>query len=130
MLSGFCHARLGVVFCSVVIGSRYTPCTTDRVASGASFPTGEGETVLIVDLCLNCVCSIGSGITRCSLFMVLYLGRMCQCGLHAVLWSHIGILIRFLAIEPRSSAGSLFLSQCPCGTILPTLYSMVLHWRV
>ena len=36
-------------------------------------------------------------------FMVLYLGRMCQCGLHVVLWSHIGILIRFLAAEPRST---------------------------
>ena len=24
--------------------------------------------------------------------MVLYLDHMCQCGLHAVLWSHIGTL--------------------------------------
>ena len=24
--------------------------------------------------------------------MVLYLDRMCHCGLHAVLWSHIGTL--------------------------------------
>ena len=37
--------------------------------------------------------------------MVLYLDRMCQCGLHAVLWLHICILIRRLAAEPRSTAG-------------------------
>ena len=31
--------------------------------------------------------------------MVLYLDRMCQRGLHAVLWSHIGTLMHRLAIE-------------------------------
>ena len=39
-----------------------------------------------------------SGVTRCITFIVLYKGRMSQCGLLAVLWSHIGILIRFLAV--------------------------------
>ena len=29
---------------------------------------------------------------------------MCQCGLHAVLWSHIGTLMQRLAAEPRSTA--------------------------
>ena len=29
--------------------------------------------------------------------MMLYLDRMCQCGLHAVLWSHIGTL--YLAVQ-------------------------------
>ena len=28
-------------------------------------------------------------------------GRRCQCGLHTVLWSHIGTLMRHLAVEPR-----------------------------
>ena len=41
-----------------------------------------------------------------------------------------GILMHLLAAEPLSPAGSLFLSQCPCGTILLTLYSMVFDLRV
>ena len=35
---------------------------------------------------------------------------MCQCGLHAVHWSHISILIRLLAAEPPSTTGLLSLS--------------------
>ena len=62
--------------------------------------------------------------------MVLYLDRMCQCGLHAVLWSHIGSLMLFFAAEHRSTAGPLFPSQCPSGMILLTPYSMVWDWRV
>ena len=42
--------------------------------------------------------------------MVLYVDHMCQCGLHAVLWSHISTLMRRLAAEPCSTAGLLFLS--------------------
>ena len=41
---------------------------------------------LIVDPWQYCLCFIRSGVTRCALLMVLYLDRMCQCGLHAVLW--------------------------------------------
>ena len=55
---------------------------------------------------------------------------MCQCGLPVVLWSHIGILMRRLVAEPRSTAGLLFHSQYPSGTILLTLYAMVSDWRV
>ena len=77
-----------------------------------------------------CACWIRSGVTRCTLVMVLYLGGMYQCGLHAVLWSHIGILIRFLAAEPRITAAPLFRSLCQCGTFLLTLYSIVWEWRV
>ena len=40
--------------------------------------------------------------------MLLYLDRMCQCGLHAVLWSHIGKRMHRLAAEPRSTTGLLF----------------------
>ena len=36
--------------------------------------------------------------------MVLYLDRMCQCGLHAVLLLHIGTLVPRLAAEPSSTA--------------------------
>ena len=39
--------------------------------------------------------------TRCTLFMSLYLGRMCLCGLHVVLWSHMSLF----AAEPRSTGG-------------------------
>ena len=55
---------------------------------------------------------------------------MCQCASHAVPWSHIGILMRNLAEEPRSTAGLLFFSPCPSGTILLTQYSMAWDWRV
>ena len=48
---------------------------------------------LIVDPWQSSVCFIKSGVTRCTLLMVLYLARMCQRGLHAVLWSHIGTLM-------------------------------------
>ena len=44
------------------------------------------------------------GVIRCTLLMVLSLDRMCQRGLHAVLWSHIGSLIHSLAAEPCSTA--------------------------
>ena len=82
-------------------------------------------TLLIVDPWQYCICCTRSGATRCILLMVLFLDRMCQCGLHSVLWSHIGSLMRFLAAEHRSTAGLLFLSRCQSGTILQTPYSMV-----
>ena len=78
----------------------------------------------------SCVCFIRSGITRFTLLMVLYLDRMCQCGLHAVLWSHIGTLMHSLSAEPCSIGGLLFPSRCPSETILLTPYSMVWDWRV
>ena len=67
------------------------------------------------------------GVTRFTLIMVICL---CQCGLHAMLWSHIGILMRLLAAEPRSTGELLFPCQCICGKILPALYSMVWDWLV
>ena len=87
-------------------------------------------TLHIVDLWLYYVCCTRSGVTRCTLFMVLFLCRMCRCGLHAALWSHIATPMRLLAAEPRSIAGHLFTGQYLCGTILVTLYSMVWNWRV
>ena len=44
--------------------------------------------------------------------MALYMCCMCQCGLHAVLWSHIGILMILLAV------GLLFNFPYICGRIL------------
>ena len=84
----------------------------------------------IVDLWQYCVCCIRSAEIRCTLFMLLYLCCMCQYGLHAVLWSHIGILMPLLATEPRCTVVPLFPSQCPCGTNLPTMHSIVWNWRV
>ena len=100
--------------------------------SGARFLTGVclSVTLLIVDPWQSCVCYIRSGVTRCTFLMVLYVDRMCQCGLHAVLWSHIGRLMHRLAAEPCSTAGHLFSSRCPSGTIFLTPYSMVWDWRV
>ena len=87
-------------------------------------------TLLIADPWQSFVCFIRSGVKRCTLLMVLYLDRICQCGLHAVLWSHIGTLMHRLAAEPRSSARLLFPSLCLCGMILLTPYSMVWDWRI
>ena len=104
----------------------------DRVASGASFLTGVCLSVTshIVDLWQYYVCCTRSGVTRCTLFMVLFLSRMCRLGLHAVLLSHIGTLMRLLAAEPLSIAGHLSPGLCLCGTILVTSCSMVWDWRV
>ena len=87
-------------------------------------------TFLTVDPWQSCVCFIRSDVTRCTLLMVLYLDRTCQLDLHAMLWSHIGTLMHRLAAEPCSTAGLLFPSPCPSGTILLTTYSMVWDWRV
>ena len=104
----------------------------DRAVSVARFLTGVclSVTLLIVDPWQSCVFFIRSGATRCTILMVLYLDHMCQCVLHAVLWSHIGPLMHRLSAEPRSTAGLLFPSRCPSGTILLTQYSMVWDWRV
>ena len=62
--------------------------------------------------------------------MVLYLDRMYQWGLHAVLWSYFDALKRRLAAEPHGTAELLFPSLCPSGTILLTPCSMVWDWQV
>ena len=87
----------------------------DRAVSSARFLTGVwlSVTFFIGDPCQSGVCSIRSGVTRCTLLMVLYLDHMCQCGLHAVLLSHIGTLMHRLAAGPRSTTGLLFPSRCP-----------------
>ena len=84
----------------------------------------------IVDLWQCCVSCTRSGVTRSTNFVALYLCLMCQSGFHAVLSSHIGILMCLPAAEPRSIAGLLFSSQYLSGMIWLTPYLMVLDWRV
>ena len=104
----------------------------DRAVSGARFLTGG---VFECDIAhrrsVTVLCMLNK--IRCNqvpLLMMRYLDRMCQCGLHEVLWSHIGTLMRHLAAEPRSTALLLFPSLCPSGTILLTTYLLVWNWRV
>ena len=61
-------------------------------------------TFLIINPWQSYVCFIRSGVTRCTLLMLLYLDLMCQCRLHVMLWSHIGTLMHCLAAEPCSTA--------------------------
>ena len=74
-----------------------------RAVSGPGFSLGLclSVTLLIVDPWQSFVCVIRSGVKRCTLLMVLYLDRICQCWLHAVLWSHVGTLMHRHAAEPR-----------------------------
>ena len=108
------------------------PKLLERAVSIARFLTrGVFECIIAHRRSVAILCMlIRSGVTQCILLMVLYLDRMYQCGLHEVLWSHIGSLMRLVAAEPRSTASPLFHSQCPSRTILLTLYSMVWDWRV
>ena len=96
-----------ILFCSVVLGCRYTPLNyLDRVVSGARFLTG-GDWVLhcyIAHRRYMAVCCTRSGVTQCTLF-----GRT-----SVYLWA--------------SSLQNT--SQSLCGTILLILYSMVWDWRV
>ena len=64
----------------------------DCAVIGAQFLAGVcfNVTLLIINLWHYWVCCIRSGVTRCTLIMVLYLYHMCQCRLHTVLWLHIG----------------------------------------
>ena len=57
----------------------------DRVVSGASFLAGVclSVTLHIVHLWQYYLCCTRSGVIRCTLFMVLFLWRMCRCRLHA-----------------------------------------------
>ena len=72
-----------------------------------------------------CVFCIRSGENRCTtLYGALPVPYVPVRVTPAVHWSHICILMRLLAAEPRSTVGPIFPSQGPCGTILLTLYSM------
>ena len=106
----------------------------DRAVSGARFLTGGvfecdiSHRRSVAVLCMLYI--IRSGVTRCTLLTVLSLDRMCQLGLHAVLWLHIGKFMHSLAAEPCSIEGLLFPFRCSSGTILLAPFSMVWDWRV
>ena len=110
----------------------YWTADTHPAVSGARFLTGSVfECDIAYRRSVAVLCKLYE--IRCNPVHHLngaHLDHMCQCGLHAVLWSHIGTLMHSLAAEPRSTAGLLFSSRCPSGTILLTLYSMVWDWRV
>ena len=88
----------------------------DRAVSGARFPAGGN------------ISHRRSVAVQCMLYKIrcnpvhplngLYLYRMCQRGLHAVLWLHIGTLMHRHAAEHCSTAELFFLSRYPTGTIL------------
>ena len=133
MLSGFCPACFALLFCSQVLGCRYTPQTA--WPSSPWWPVFTwvmcfSVIFLIIDPWQSCVCFIRSGVTRCTLLMVLYLDYMCRRVLHAVLWSHISTLMHCLAAEPCSTTGLLFPFRCPSGMILLAPFSMVWDWQV
>ena len=81
----------------------------DRAASGAQFLTGgvfecditnhRSETVLcmLYKIRFKAMHPLNGALPG-------YLDHLCQWGLHAVLWSHIGTLMNHLAAEPRSTA--------------------------
>ena len=104
----------------------------DHVVSGASLLTcGMFECDIahrrsVAVLCIHKI--------RCNLIHPHYGAQpgpyICHCVLHAVLWSHIGKLMRLLAAESRSTAELSFSCQYLCGTILVTSYSMVWDWQV
>ena len=79
----------------------------NRVISGASsLPVGVFDCDIAYRL---------SVAVLCILVMVLFLGSMCQCRLHAVLWSRIATLKHLLAAEPHITSWLLFPCQYLCG---------------
>ena len=131
MLSGFFPASFGLLFCSLVLGCTHLKLL-DRAVSGTRFLTGvvfECDIAYRRSVAVLCILYK----IRCEAMHPLngaLLGPHVPGGLHAVLWSHIGTLMHRLAAEPRSTAGLLFPSRCPCRMIVITPYSMVWDWRV
>ena len=132
MLPGFCPVSFGVLFCTLVLGCDIHLKLLDRAVNGARFLTGGVfECHIFHRRSVAVLCMLYKiRVTRCTLLMVLPLDRMCQRGLHAVLWLHIGTLMHSLAAEPCSTAGLLFPFLCPFGTILLAPFLMVWDWRV
>ena len=75
-----------LVYCSAVWSSATDTHhkLLDPVVSGASFLTGGVFECDHAQFRYS-VCCTRSGVTRCTLFMVLFVCRMCRCGLHAAL---------------------------------------------
>ena len=77
-----------------------------------------------ISIVYTIVCALYRALTlSCSIYMH-------RCRLLVVLWSIIGIPMRFLAAEPRSAVGNLYLFPDFSGTVSVTLYLMTWYWRV
>ena len=105
----------------------------DLVVSGASLLTGVclSVTLHIVDLWQYYVCCTRSGVIRCTIFMVLFLCRMCRCWLHV----RSGVIAHRYTYVPRRCRTSQYLRSfihlsVSLWTIFVTPYSMVWDWRV
>ena len=107
---------------------------THRVVSGGRFLTGgvfESDIVHRRSVAVLCILYM----IRCSRMHPLYgalpvpyvpvrVTQRCLGG------TSVYLIMCLFATEPRCTTGSLFPSQCPNGTILLTLYSIVWEWRV
>ena len=104
----------------------------DRVISADSFLTGG---VFEYNLAHRRSLAVSSMLYKIRCYPMhplygVYVYRMCRCGLHVVLWLHIGTLMPLFAAEPRSSTWLLLNFWYLCGTALVTPYSMVWDWRI
>ena len=82
-------------------------------------------TLQIVDLWQYYVCCTRSCLTRCTLFVVPYLGRT-----YTRCFSRTSVHSASHRYRPSSFAELLLPCQYRCGAILVTPYSMVWDWRV
>ena len=137
--SGFCPARFGALFCSLVLGcsvlgSAAVWCLKqlDRAVSGARFLAG-GVFECDISHCRSVAVLCMLYKIRCNPVHPLngalpgpYVpARVTRGALVA-----IDTLMHCLAAEPCSTVGLLFHSRCPSGTILLIPFLMVWDWRV
>ena len=81
LLGSFCLAYFEVLFCSGVLRFRYTPLTGGPCSHWCQFSNWGCVWVwycTMVELWLYHGCCTRSGVIRCTLFMVLFLCRLCQ----------------------------------------------------
>ena len=104
----FCFVLPVLEYCSAVwcLAADTRLKLLDRAVSGARFLTvGVFECEIAHSRSVAVLCScIRSGVTQCTRWMMRYLDHMCQCGLHAVPWSHIGILTKLCATSLQNLA--------------------------
>ena len=124
MLSGFCPARFVVrstVWCSAADAHL-------KLLDVQSVVPVLSMSLLIVDPWQYCVCCIRSGAALCTLLMVCSSWTVGASSGYKRCSGRTSV--HLIAAEPRSTAGPVFPSRCPSGTILLALYSMVWDWRV
>ena len=118
MLSGFTvKFTVHTQYCSAVWCSAADTrlILLDREVSDASFLTGGVFWVLPCSSPISgsIMYAIRSGVTQCTLFMVLYLCRMCRCGLHAALIAH-----RYAYAPPRCRTSNYSRTIVPLSVFL------------